>query len=146
MITFITWGYIGLFVASFLAATILPFCSEVVFSTLVYNGSNPWICLAVATVGNWLGGLTCYWIGWLGKITWIEKWLRIPKSKIDRFMHLVGRYGNWLAFFSFLPWVGDAIAVAAGLFRCRLWIVAVSMLFGKFVRYAVWMYLNSAIF
>ena len=138
-------GYLGLFIASFLAATVVPFSSEVVFSAMVFGGLNAWKCVFVATLGNWLGGMSCYYIGRLGKIEWIEKYLRIKKGKMEKFMGKLHRYGDWFAFFSFLPGVGDVIAVASGYFRCRWWIVALSMLLGKFVRYIVWMYLNGLI-
>ena len=138
-------GYLGLFIASFLAATVVPFSSEVVFSAMVFGGLDAWKCVFVATLGNWLGGMTCYYIGRLGKIEWIEKYLRIKKEKMEKFMGKLHRYGDWFAFFSFLPGVGDVIAGASGYFRCRWWIVALSMLLGKFVRYIVWMYLNGLI-
>ena len=136
-------GYLGLFIASFLAATVVPFSSEVVFSAMVFGGLDAWKCVFVATLGNWLGGMTCYYMGRLGKIEWIEKYLRIKKEKMEKFMGKLHRYGDWFAFFSFLPGVGDVIAVASGYFRCRWWIVALSMLLGKFARYIVWMYLNG---
>ena len=145
MIDLIGLGYLGLFIASFLAATVVPFSSEVVFSAMVFGGLNAWKCVFVATLGNWLGGMTCYYMGRLGKIEWIEKYLRIKKEKMEKFMGKLHRYGDWFAFFSFLPGVGDVIAVASGYFRCRWWIVALSMLLGKFVRYIVWMYLNGLI-
>ncbi|MBP6356465.1 MAG: DedA family protein [Paludibacter sp.] len=138
-------GYLGLFIASFLAATVVPFSSEVVFSAMVFGGLDAWKCVFVATLGNWLGGMTCYYMGRLGKIEWIEKYLRIKKEKMEKFMGKLHRYGDWFAFFSFLPGVGDVIAVASGYFRCRWWIVALSMLLGKFARYIVWMYLNGLI-
>ena len=138
-------GYLGLFIASFLAATVVPFSSEVVFSAMVFGGLNAWKCVFVATLGNWLGGMTCYYMGRLGKIEWIEKYLRIKKERMEKFMGKLHRYGDWFAFFSFLPGVGDVIAVASGYFRCRWWIVALSMLLGKFARYIVWMYLNGLI-
>lgn len=143
MTGFIELGYLGLFIASFLAATVVPFSSEVVFSAMVYGGLNEWTCVFVATLGNWLGGMTCYYLGRLGKIEWIEKYLRIKREKIEKFMSYINKYGDWFAFFSFLPGIGDIIAVAAGYFRCRWWIVAISMLIGKFVRYIVWMYFNG---
>ena len=96
------YGYFGLFLASFLAATVLPFSSEVVFTALVFGGLDAWWCVFVATLGNWLGGLTCYWLGHLGKMEWIEKWLRIKPEKIERFNDKFHKYGDWLAFFSFL--------------------------------------------
>ena len=138
-------GYLGLFIASFLAATVVPFSSEVVFSAMVFGGLDAWTCVLVATLGNWLGGMTCYYLGRLGKIEWIEKYLRIKKEKMEKFMGKLHRYGDWFAFFSFLPGIGDVIAVASGYFRCRWWIVALSMLLGRFVRYIVWMYLTGLI-
>ncbi len=139
-------GYFGLFIAAFLAATVVPFSSEVVFSTLVAAGLDPWLSVFVATVGNWLGGLTCYFLGKLGKIEWIEKYLKIKKEKLDKFLNRFHKYGDWFAFFSFLPGIGDGIAVASGFFRCRFWIVALSMLLGKFARYIFWMYFHGLIF
>jgi membrane protein YqaA with SNARE-associated domain len=139
-------GYLGLFIASFLAATVLPFSSEVVFSALVYGGLDSWTCVFVATIGNWLGGMSCYYIGRLGKIEWMEKYLRIKKEKLDKWLNKLHKHGDWFAFFSFLPGIGDAIAVASGFFRCNIWIVALAMLLGKFIRYIVWMYFHGIIF
>ncbi len=139
----ISLGYLGLFIASFLAATVVPFSSELVFTTLVYNGLNAWHCVLIATIGNWAGGMTCYWIGHLGKINWIEKYLRIKKEKMLSFTEKIQKYGDWFAFFSFLPGIGDIIAVAAGFFKCNIYIVAIAMLVGKFVRYIIWMYLQG---
>jgi hypothetical protein len=80
-----TYGYIGLFIASFLAATVLPFSSEIVFTTLIYStNANAWVCIAVGTAGNTLGALTCYALGRLGKLAWIERYLRIPASDIEK--------------------------------------------------------------
>ena len=138
-------GYLGLFIASFLAATVVPFSSEVVFSGMMMGGLDPWKLIAVATLGNWLGGMSCYYLGKLGKLEWIEKYLGVSQEKLDRFTQKLHKYGDWFAFFSFLPGIGDAIAVASGYFRCRMWVVAISMLLGKFVRYIVWMYVHDMI-
>lgn len=146
MTDFVELGYTGLFIASFLAATVVPFSSEVVFSALVASGLDAWNCVFIATAGNWLGGMTCYYLGKIGKMEWIEKYLRIKKEKLDKFSGKLHKYGDWFAFFSFLPGIGDIIAVASGFFRCRLWIVAASMLAGKFLRYIVWMYFHGLIF
>lgn len=81
MTDFIELGYAGLFIASFLAATVVPFSSEVVFSALVFGGLDAWKCVFVATAGNWLGGMTSYYVGRLGKLEWIEKYFRIKKGK-----------------------------------------------------------------
>jgi len=136
-------GYLGLFIASFLAATVVPFSSEVVFSAMVFGGLDAWSCVLVATAGNWLGGMSCYYLGLLGKMEWIEKYMGIKEEKLTRFTSKIHKYGDWFAFFSFLPGIGDIIAVASGFFRCNLWIVSISMLLGKFIRYIVWMYFNG---
>jgi len=136
-------GYLGLFIASFLAATVIPFSSEVIFSAMVFSGLDAWTCVWVATLGNWLGGMSCYYLGRLGKMDWIEKYLGVKKEKIEKFADRIHKHGDWFAFFSFLPGIGDIIAVASGFFRCRWWLVSISMLLGKFGRYVVWMYLNG---
>ena len=48
-------GYLGLFVASFLAATILPLSSEVVLSALLLNGLSPVALITIATIGISIG-------------------------------------------------------------------------------------------
>ncbi|MDD5183929.1 MAG: DedA family protein [Paludibacter sp.] len=136
-------GLFGLFLASFLAATVVPFSSEMVFSAMVYSGLDAWTCVFVATLGNWLGGMTCYLLGRLGKIEWIEKYAGVKKEKLDKFTAKSQKYGDWLPFFSFLPVIGDVIAVASGFLRGRWWVVAISMLLGKFFRYIIWMYFNG---
>lgn len=139
MTEWVELGYLGLFIASFLAATVVPFSSEVVFSGLIAAGFDDWTCIWVATAGNWLGGMSCYYLGRLGKIEWIEKYLHVKRESMDKFTTKLHKYGDWFAFFSFLPGVGDIIAVASGYFRCRWWVVAVAMLLGKLVRYIVWL-------
>jgi membrane protein YqaA with SNARE-associated domain len=136
-------GYLGLFIASFLAATVVPFSSEVIFSAMVFGGLDEWTCVFVATLGNWLGGMTSYYVGFLGKIEWIEKYFHIKKEKIDNFAGKIQKHGDWLVFFSFVPFIGDVIAVATGFFKCKWWKVAFYMLVGKFFRYMIWMYFNG---
>lgn len=131
----VDWGYIGLFIAAFAAGSILPFSSEVVLTVLVQMGSDPWICLAAASVGNTLGGLVCYWLGWLGNPEWIERWLKVDKAKMDKVSHFVKRYGAYMGFFGVLPWVGEAIIVLLGLMRSNLWLTTATMFVGKALRY-----------
>jgi membrane protein YqaA with SNARE-associated domain len=134
------WGYIGLFLAAFLAATILPLGSEALFATLIYAGWDMWTCVIIATLGNTLGGITSYWIGRLGKIEWIEKYLKIKKEKVEKFEKRMHNRGDWLAVFSFVPGIGDVIVVACGYFRCNFIRTTIAMTIGKFARYVLWMY------
>lgn len=137
---FVEFGYIGLFLASFLAATILPFGSEFVFAGLIAMGMDAWICVGIATVGNWMGGMTNYYLGSLGKIEWIEKYLKVSEERIHKMQQWLEKKGAAMAFFSFLPAVGDLIALALGYMRANVYIVNISMILGKFIRYVLIMY------
>ena len=132
-------GYWGVFIASFLAATILPFSSEVVLAGVLLGGSSYWPCMIAATAGNFLGGMTCYWLGTAGKIEWIRKYLKMNIDKLLKMQERLKGKGAWIGFFSFLPFIGDFIAVALGLLRANIRITAFSMLAGKAVRYWIWM-------
>ncbi len=135
-------GYPLLFLASFLAATVVPFSSELVLSGMLVAGFDPYVSLIVATLGNWMGGLTSYWLGWLGKWQWIEKYLRISEAKLVRVQTKIKGREGWIAFFCWLPIVGDVLAVALGLIKSDFFRSALWMLIGKGVRYAVWGYLT----
>jgi membrane protein YqaA with SNARE-associated domain len=131
-------SYWGLFIGSFLAATILPFSSEVLLLAMLAYGYDLTICLAVATAGNWLGGLSGYGLGYLGKLKWIEKLFRIPHAKLLSFQGRIEKYGSFIAFMSWVPVIGDPLTVALGFFRVSFTKTAVFMLIGKLVRYIAW--------
>lgn len=124
---FIEYGYWGLFLASFLAATILPFSSEVVFAGLIAAGLDVWSLIIFATVGNSLGGATCYYMGKLGKIEWLNKWFKISEDKITKTTNRLQGKGSLMGFFGFLPAVGDVILVALGYMRANASLVMISM-------------------
>ena len=132
---FIDWGYIGLFISALVAGSILPFSSEVVMTILVQMGADPTMCLISASVGNTIGGLLCYWLGYLGNMEWIERWLKIEKQKIDKVSGFVKRYGAVMGLFGVLPWVGEAIIVLLGLVRANVYVTTITMFIGKFIRY-----------
>ena len=131
------YGYWGLLLASFLAATILPFSSEVVFAALIAAGMDIWTCILFATIGNAAGGATCYYLGRLGKTEWLEKYFKIKPEKIDSTIQWLKGKGAAMGFFGFLPAVGDAILVALGFMRANVLTVMITMTIGKFLRYAI---------
>jgi len=136
----------GLFLASFLAATVVPFSSEALLSYLIINGTDPYTAVIVATAGNWLGGMSSFGIGYLGKWEWIEKYLRVKREKIEKWHSQLYKRGAVFAFFCWLPGVGDVIAVGLGLLRTNILITALSMLAGKFLRYVIWGWLTGLVF
>ena len=123
--------------ASFLAATILPLSSEVVFAALIAAGYDLWSCIGYATIGNSLGGATCYYLGHLGKTEWLERWFKIKREKIDSMILRLQKRGAIMGFFGFLPGVGDLMLVALGFMRASAPITMISMTIGKFLRYVV---------
>lgn len=131
------WGYVGMFLSAFLAGTILPFSSEAVLLACIGLGLDPVASTLATTAGNALGGLTCYWIGHLGKMKWIEKYFKVDQKQMDKATRFIHGRGSWMALFSFLPVIGDAILIVLGLMRANIWIVAVSMTVGKLLRYAL---------
>jgi len=143
MESFAEWGYLGLFFASFLAATIIPFLSsEALLSLMIVNQYSLGTVLLVATIGNWLGGLSCYYIGWLGKWDLIEKHLKIKVLTLERLKPKVDRWGAPIAFFCWIPVIGDPLAVGLGLFKTNPISVALWILIGKGIRYLVWAYIT----
>jgi membrane protein YqaA with SNARE-associated domain len=131
---FISIGYGGLFLAGFLSATILPMNSEAVILLMLSQDFDPWTCILVATIGNSLGGLTNYFLGLLGNPKWLKR-IGISEAKIQSFEGRVQKYGYWLAFFSWVPFIGDPMTVALGFFRVSFWRVAFLVILGKFLRY-----------
>ena len=142
MESFVEWGFLGLFFASFLGATIIPLSSEIVLSILLAKGYDFNLSIIIATIGNWLGGLSCYYIGWIGKWDLIEKHLKIKASTLERLKPNVDRWGAPLAFFCWIPIIGDPLAVGLGLFKTNPISVALWILIGKGIRYLVWAYIT----
>ncbi len=84
MESLVNLGYIGLFLASFLASTIIPLSSDIILTGLIALKFDVWTCVIVATAGNFLGGLTTYGLGYLGKWEWIEKYFKKTKEDIEK--------------------------------------------------------------
>lgn len=131
----IDWGYVGLFISALLAGSIVPFSSELVMVALVKVGLSPTLCVLSATLGNTVGGMTCYYMGRLGRVDWIERYFKVKKEKIDRMQSFLQGKGALMGFFAFLPFVGEAIAIALGFMRSNVVLTTLSMLVGKLVRY-----------
>ncbi|WP_297329607.1 YqaA family protein [uncultured Bacteroides sp.] len=133
----IDWGYLGLFISALLAGSIIPFSSELVMIALVKVGLNPALCVLAATLGNTIGGMTCYYMGHLGKVDWIENYFKVKKEKIEKMQHFLQGKGALMAFFAFLPFVGEVIAIALGFMRSNILLTTLSMFVGKLIRYIV---------
>lgn len=132
------WGYIGLFLGSFMAATVVPFSSDFLIIGLLLAGGSPLLCFISATAGNWLGGLTSFGLGWLGKWEWLEKYFKVTQEKIAGQRAKIEKYGALLAFMSWLPFVGDLFAIGLGFYKLPPLKCAIYMLVGKGARFLGW--------
>lgn len=114
-----------LFASSFIAATLLPGGSEaVLYAFLKLQSVDLWSALAVATVGNTLGGMSSYLIG---------RW--VAQRRPLRGAATLQRYGSPALLLSWVPLLGDGLCVAAGWLRINAWLAALFMALGKFGRY-----------
>lgn len=131
-------GLLGLFIGTFLAATILPFSSDALYIAVLAATKNPIGCLAVGTVGNWLGSVVTYWMGWIGRWEWIEKWFKVKRETLEKQKVKIDKYGVWLALLAWIPIIGDVIAISLGFYRTRPWATMFLLLVGKFARFLLW--------
>ena len=91
-------GYLGLFISSFLSATLFPLSPEAVLGLLIYKGFKLWISIIVATFGNFFGSITTYFFGYLGDWKKIEKIFKIKKEKVYSLKSKIDNYVSFLAF------------------------------------------------
>lgn len=134
-------GYVGLFIAAFLAATVLPLSSEVVLSALLLSGWSPAVLVVVATAGNVLGSLTNYALGYWAGFAVIKKWLRMSDDDFSHAEQRFTKYGLLSLCFAWVPVIGDPLTVMAGILRVRLLWFIILVTVGKLLRYAVVSYL-----
>ena len=138
MESFLELGLLGLFISSFIAATIIPFSSELVLSFLLANEYPLEMCLFIATLGNWLGGISSYGLGRLGEWTYIKYFTGLDKTKIKKVREKVNKWKSPLAFFCWLPLIGDIFAVGLGFYKINFIKVGLWMFIGKMIRYVIW--------
>ncbi len=124
-------GYWGMGIAAFVAGSVFPFSSETLLAGLLYAGLKPWSLFVSATIGNVLGSMFNYWVGSLGKVEWIEKYLHVKREKVEKTQQWLQGRGAWMGFFCFLPVLGSALSVA------NVGFSFISILFGKAIRYGI---------
>ncbi len=132
-----TFGYLGLFAVSFLAATLLPIGSEVFVTLMVARGYNIGLILMVATAGNYLGALTNYYVGKWGGDFLFARYIQVKPASLQKAQDLYRRWGAPVLFFSWAPIVGDALTVISGTLKLSLSVFTVWVLLGKGLRYVV---------
>lgn len=139
-------GYPGLFLSSLLAATLVPFSSEVLLAgMLAAEEFDPALLLLAAATGNTLGSVT-NWI--LGRfcLHWQDRrWFPLGPDKLAQAQVRFARWGVWSLLFAWLPLVGDPLTFAAGVLRVNFWAFVVLVGIGKTARYIAVIYVFEKI-
>ncbi|MFI3249185.1 MAG: YqaA family protein, partial [Rikenellaceae bacterium] len=135
----VEWGYLGLFISAVIGATVFPLSSEVVLLALLTQPTtNPYIAISCATVGNWVGGMSSYYLGYLGRWDWIERYLGVKREKLEAQSERIKRWGALLALMSWAPVIGDILAVGLGFYRVDFKKSSIYMFIGKGARFIIW--------
>lgn len=129
--------YAGLFLAAFLAATLLPMQSEAVLVALLLADHPVAWLVAVASAGNVLGSLVNWWLGRGLERFRDRRWFPVSPAALARAQDWYARHGRWTLLLSWLPVVGDPLTLVAGVMRERLWVFLLLVTFAKTGRYAV---------
>lgn len=137
----IQYGYWGMFISALLAATILPFSSEVVILVLYAAGLNPVALIVYGSIGNILGSMINYGIGRLGKLEWIEKYLHVSTKNVHKTEKFMEGKGAWIGgLLSSIPFIGDVITIVLGYTHANILVSFISIAISKTGRYILLIY------
>lgn len=131
-------AYGSLFLAAFLAATILPAQSEAVLAGLLATGDYaPTLLILVAGTGNVLGSIVNWLLGRGVERYRNARWFPVSAKNLERAGRWYRRYGWWSLFLSWMPIIGDPLTLAAGIMREPFARFIVVVAIAKFSRYIV---------
>lgn len=136
------YGYIGMFLMSMAASSILPLGSEWLLVALLLKGFDPVMITATATCGNFLGAVTTYYIGYFGSDFLTERVLKITPEKKERVTGLYNKYGSISLLLSWVPVIGDPLCFVSGVMRYNILPFSVLVVIGKGARYAFLTYIT----
>ena len=128
--------YLSLFAISFLAATILPFSSELTLAGLIATSNfDNLLLLIVASFGNILGSVVNWVLGFYSINLTAKKWFLFKGRQIESSSKWFNKFGKWSLLFAWVPIIGDPLTLAAGLFRVKFLKFLILVSIGKVSRY-----------
>ena len=134
--------YLSLFTISFLAATILPFSSELTLAGLISTSNyDNLLLLIVASFGNVLGSVVNWSLGFYSRNLTTKKWFPFKETQIENSSKWFNKLGKWSLLFAWVPVIGDPLTLAAGLLRVKFIEFVILVTIGKFSRYFLIYYL-----
>jgi len=125
-----------MFIIAFLSATILPMGSEAVLIYYLQEHYDILILFLAATIGNSVGSLTNYFIGYKGE-EYLESKGYLNSNQIDKYKTLFTRYGFYTLLLSWVPIIGDPLTIIAGAMRYNIFKFITLIILAKGSRYAI---------
>jgi len=136
--------YLSLFIISFLAATILPFSSELTLAGLIIASNyDKLLLLIVASFGNVTGSAVNWALGFYSRNLTTKKWFPFKETQIEKSSQWFRKFGKWALLFVWVPIIGDPLTLVAGLLRVRFLDFIILVAIGKVSRYLIVFYLMS---
>ena len=129
--------YLTMFASAFLAATFVPFASEITLAAGLAAGGSVYWLVAIATLGNTLGAVVNWGLGRFIEHFRHRKWFPVDAKQLERAQMWFRRRGVWSLLLAWLPVAGDALTVVAGAMRVHIVPFLVLVAIGKGIRYAV---------
>ena len=134
--------YLSLFTISFLAATILPFSSELTLAGLISTSDyDNLLLLIVASFGNTLGSVVNWALGFYSRNLTTKKWFPFKDKQIENSSKWFDKFGKFSLLFAWVPIIGDPLTLVAGLLRVRFLDFIILVAIGKVSRYLIVFYL-----
>ncbi|MCL3781934.1 DedA family protein [Prolixibacteraceae bacterium JC049] len=136
------WGIPGIFIISFLASTLFPLGSEAFVLVALASGSASLPIWVAATLGNTLGAITNYYVGYWGDKFIFSRFIKVSPEKRLKAEQLYAKYGAPILFFSWLPIIGDPLCIVPGVLKLKMNRFIFWVILGKGFRYAMvtWMF------
>ena len=134
--------YLSLFTISFLAATILPFSSELTLAGLIATSDyDNLLLLIAASFGNILGSVVNWALGSYSRNLTTKKWFPFKETQIERSSKWFRKFGKWSLLFAWVPVLGDPLTLVAGILRVKFIDFIILVAIGKVSRYLIVFYL-----
>lgn len=131
-------SYLGLFLAAFAAATLLPMQSEAALVAMLVSGHYlPVLLVTVATAGNVLGSVANWVLGRGIEHFRHKRWFPVSEAKLEKAQVMYRGYGYWSLLLSWVPLIGDPITLVAGVMREPFWRFLLLVILAKGGRYLV---------
>ena len=130
--------FITLFISSFISSTILPGHSEITLTAFIFLNKYPIINLIfIASLGNILGSILNWYLGFHFVKFKEKKWFPINKRQLEKASLWFLNYGKWSLFLSWVPFVGDPLTVVAGVLRVPIITFLIIVSISKILRYVI---------